>query len=207
MIGLFFELFAWMVKLTIIVCVLAIRAIVWLYHAIDQAVHAHRLSKDPNASREGSQLIAAGSVAAVLGALALIGSATGGGSSSGSSPGEPATAEAAVVTAHSASHTTKVSRHRAARQRAHERAVARQRARRRAANRAARARARAPRPVAHVSAASNCNPNYGGCLDANASDYDCEGGSGDGPEYTGPVEVKGTDVYDLDRDDDGIGCN
>ena len=53
---------------------------------------------------------------------------------------------------------------------------------------------------------SNCDPNYSGCLDPSASDYDCEGGSGNGPEYTGPVEVRGNDHYDLDRDDDGYGC-
>lgn len=38
------------------------------------------------------------------------------------------------------------------------------------------------------------------------SDYDCEGGSGDGPGYTGPVTVVGSDDYDLDRDGDGRGC-
>ena len=32
-----------------------------------------------------------------------------------------------------------------------------------------------------------CDPNYSGCLDPNASDYDCAGGSGDGPKYTGRV--------------------
>lgn len=53
----------------------------------------------------------------------------------------------------------------------------------------------------------SCNPNYGGCLKPNASDYDCAGGSGDGPYYTGPVRVTGYDEYDLDRDGDGIGCN
>jgi hypothetical protein len=47
--------------------------------------------------------------------------------------------------------------------------------------------------------------DYNPCL-APASDYDCEGGSGDGPLYTGPVEVTGIDIYDLDRDNDGTGC-
>ncbi|HZK15216.1 MAG TPA: hypothetical protein VFC52_01340, partial [Solirubrobacterales bacterium] len=51
-----------------------------------------------------------------------------------------------------------------------------------------------------------CDPNYTGCLDPNAIDYDCEGGSGDGPLYTGPVEVIESDPYDLDRDGDGHGC-
>jgi hypothetical protein len=56
-------------------------------------------------------------------------------------------------------------------------------------------------------AAEECNPNYSGCLDPYASDYDCEGGSGDGPLYTGTVEVIGYDEYGLDDDDDGIGCD
>lgn len=54
---------------------------------------------------------------------------------------------------------------------------------------------------------SNCDASYGGCLDPNASDYDCVGGSGDGPRYTGPVPVKGDDHFDLDRDGDGVGCD
>lgn len=52
-----------------------------------------------------------------------------------------------------------------------------------------------------------CDPSYeGACLDPYAVDYDCEGGSGDGPEYTGPVEVVGDDHYGLDRDGDGYAC-
>jgi hypothetical protein len=54
----------------------------------------------------------------------------------------------------------------------------------------------------------DCDPNYeGACLDPAASDYDCEGGSGDGPEYTGTVTVVGDDHFDLDRDGDGVGCH
>lgn len=53
---------------------------------------------------------------------------------------------------------------------------------------------------------SDCNQNYSGCLNANASDYDCAGGSGNGPYYTGRVRVLGYDEYDLDRDGDGWGC-
>ncbi len=60
----------------------------------------------------------------------------------------------------------------------------------------------APKPTA-----SNCDPNYkGACLDPNASDYDCQGGSGNGPKYTGTVTVVGSDPFDLDRDGDGIAC-
>ena len=53
----------------------------------------------------------------------------------------------------------------------------------------------------------SCNPNYsGGCV-PNASDVDCAGGSGDGPEYVaGPVQVIGSDEYGLDHDGDGVGC-
>ena len=58
------------------------------------------------------------------------------------------------------------------------------------------------------SSGSECDSNYeGACLDPNSSDYDCEGGSGDGPDYTGTVEVVGDDPYDLDRDGDGIACD
>ncbi|MFM8515940.1 MAG: hypothetical protein ACKOBJ_06745 [Actinomycetota bacterium] len=51
----------------------------------------------------------------------------------------------------------------------------------------------------------NCTPGYKPCLPP-ASDYDCYGGSGNGPAYTGRVKVKGYDVYGLDSDGDGIGC-
>lgn len=55
-------------------------------------------------------------------------------------------------------------------------------------------------------AAESCDPNYSGCLNPSASDYDCEGGSGDGPEYTGTVSVVGEDHFGLDSDSDGVGC-
>ena len=54
--------------------------------------------------------------------------------------------------------------------------------------------------------AERCHPSYDPCLDPSSSDYDCEGGSGDGPDYTGPVTVTGSDDYDLDSDDSGTGC-
>jgi hypothetical protein len=54
---------------------------------------------------------------------------------------------------------------------------------------------------------SDCDPNYEGqCLDPSSPDYDCEGGSGDGPDYTGPVTVAGDDHVGLDRDGDGSAC-
>ncbi len=52
-----------------------------------------------------------------------------------------------------------------------------------------------------------CHPSYeGACLDRNSYDYDCEGGNGDGPDYTGEVTVVGDDPFDLDRDGDGTAC-
>lgn len=51
-----------------------------------------------------------------------------------------------------------------------------------------------------------CHPSYSGCLRADASDYDCAGGSGNGPYYTGRVRVIGPDVFGLDRDGNGWGC-
>lgn len=53
---------------------------------------------------------------------------------------------------------------------------------------------------------SNCHPSYSGCLKMNAGDYDCAGGSGNGPNYTGQVQVFGADAFGLDRDHDGWGC-
>lgn len=53
----------------------------------------------------------------------------------------------------------------------------------------------------------NCDPNYAGaCLNPDSPDYDCAGGSGDGPDYTGEVRVVGDDHFDLDRDGDGVAC-
>ncbi len=61
--------------------------------------------------------------------------------------------------------------------------------------------------TAATDSGGNCDPNYeGACLDPNSPDYDCQGGSGNGPDYTGPVRVVGTDRFDLDRDGDGAAC-
>ena len=50
------------------------------------------------------------------------------------------------------------------------------------------------------------------CLSADAYDYDCADGEGDGPEYvTGPITVDHAvsepDPFELDRDGDGTGCD
>ncbi|HET7484668.1 MAG TPA: hypothetical protein VFJ64_04760, partial [Solirubrobacterales bacterium] len=91
------------------------------------------------------------------------------------------------------------------------RAAARRHARRIAARRRAWEQSEAREELEAVeseeSESSECDPNYSGaCLDPHASDYDCEGGSGNGPDYTGPVTVVGEDHYGLDADGDGYGC-
>lgn len=65
--------------------------------------------------------------------------------------------------------------------------------------------AKAAPPSSGSGGGSNCTPGYSPCLPP-ASDYDCSGGSGDGPAYTGPVRVTGSDPYGLDADNDGYGC-
>lgn len=80
-------------------------------------------------------------------------------------------------------------------------------ARVRAERRAARAAAEEVARAEAAAEASSCDPNYSGaCLDPDAYDYDCEGGSGDGPEYTGAVQVVGSDPHGLDSDGDGYAC-
>lgn len=56
--------------------------------------------------------------------------------------------------------------------------------------------------------AEACDPNYeGACLHEGIGDYDCAGGSGNGPNYVeGPIEVVGVDEFGLDSDGDGIAC-
>jgi len=55
---------------------------------------------------------------------------------------------------------------------------------------------------------SNCDPNYtGACLNDGIGDYDCGGGSGNGPNYVyATVHVVGEDVFGLDSDGNGLGC-
>lgn len=65
--------------------------------------------------------------------------------------------------------------------------------------------AKVVRPVANTPA-QNCTPGYRPCLTP-APDYDCAGGSGNGPEYAyGPIYVTGSDPYDLDAEGDGVAC-
>ena len=57
---------------------------------------------------------------------------------------------------------------------------------------------------------SNCTPGYSPCLPyEGGADYDCAGGSGNGPYYTASgvvYRVTGSDPYGLDADGDGSGC-
>lgn len=59
-----------------------------------------------------------------------------------------------------------------------------------------------------VPPAPNCDPSYPDvCLLVGIGDYDCAGGSGNGPNYVeGPIRVLPPDPFGLDRDNDGVGC-
>ncbi len=75
----------------------------------------------------------------------------------------------------------------------------------------ARAAAAPARPTATTAAAAPlavCDPAYPDvCLKDGIGDYDCAGGSGNGPNYvTGPVRVLSPDPFGLDSDHDGVGC-
>jgi endonuclease YncB( thermonuclease family) len=56
----------------------------------------------------------------------------------------------------------------------------------------------------------SCTPGYSPCLVYHGgADYDCSGGSGNGPYYTAPgvvYNVTGSDPYGLDSDGNGLGC-
>lgn len=65
-----------------------------------------------------------------------------------------------------------------------------------------------PPPPPPAPANDGCDPNYEGACVPIAPDVDCAGGSGNGPGYVdGPVWIVGSDIYDLDRDGDGIACD
>lgn len=51
---------------------------------------------------------------------------------------------------------------------------------------------------------SSCDPNYGGCIPISAADLDCADIKRLG---LAPVRVIGSDIYRLDRDGDGVGCD
>lgn len=57
----------------------------------------------------------------------------------------------------------------------------------------------APAPTPAPAAAASCNPNYSPCVPNVSYDLDC-------PDIGFTVRVIGSDVYRLDRDKDGYGC-
>lgn len=63
-------------------------------------------------------------------------------------------------------------------------------------------------PPPPTAAPGNCHPSYqGACLLIGIGDYDCAGGSGNGPNYVrGLINVVGYDEFGLDGDGDGVGC-
>lgn len=106
--------------------------------------------------------------------------------------------------AHAHAQQAQAATNRRRRARAHER-----HARRAAAGREQRAEEeRRRRREEQQPPPQDCSPSYDPCLKPDAGDYDCEGGGGDGPNFTGPVTVKDSeDPFDLDRDGDGRGCD
>ncbi len=70
----------------------------------------------------------------------------------------------------------------------------------------ARPVARKVTPTTRKAPVKGCHASYTPCVPI-ASDVDCAGGTGNGPAYVrGPVRVIGPDVYRLDADRDGVGC-
>jgi beta-lactam-binding protein with PASTA domain len=65
--------------------------------------------------------------------------------------------------------------------------------------------ARPDRLVTIVVINNTCTPGYSPCI-PQGPDVDCLGGEGDGPRYVGTVRVTGSDPYDLDDDNDSVGC-
>lgn len=64
------------------------------------------------------------------------------------------------------------------------------------------------KPPPPTAAEGNCHPSYQNvCILMGIGDYDCAGGSGNGPNYVrGPVLVVGYDEFGLDGNGDGVGC-
>lgn len=147
-------------------------------------------------------------VAVVLALLTVGGLGCGTSQDAPSDPAATIRHEAEQLKARARALQRRIEAHRRARLEARRERIAARRAAHRAHVRAQRRAARrAAREAAAVQAQSSCDPNYSGaCLDPSASDYDCAGGSGDGPEYTGPVQVVGSDPYGLDSDGDGYAC-
>lgn len=70
---------------------------------------------------------------------------------------------------------------------------------------------RPPQPRPSTTSAApvrNCDPAYPDvCLHDGIGDYDCAGGSGNGPNYvSGPIRVLPPDPFGLDANGNGVGC-
>jgi hypothetical protein len=65
-----------------------------------------------------------------------------------------------------------------------------------------------PPPTTQPPGPDGCDPSYPDvCLDPAVGDYDCAGGTGNGPGYVeGPIRVRPPDPFDLDGNGDGVGC-
>lgn len=69
-----------------------------------------------------------------------------------------------------------------------------------------------PIPTSPQPPQGNCHPSYPDvCIPIGSADYDCAGGSGNGPNYIrGPLRVRhdvpDPDPHGLDRDKDGTAC-
>jgi len=65
-----------------------------------------------------------------------------------------------------------------------------------------------PRLPATTATKRNCDPAYPDvCLPDGIGDFDCAGGSGNGPNYVkGPIRVLSPDPFRLDADHNGWGC-
>jgi hypothetical protein len=143
-------------------------------------------------------------------ALALVGTTSCGGGDKSSDNGQSVQESAASEAAQKARESARERRARARERRAkarERRAGATRRKRHRQAAAAAAATPTETTPT--TTTKENCDPSYPDvCLDPNAGDYDCEGGSGDGPKYVaGPIRVTGSDPFDLDADGDGTACD
>ncbi|MDA0365310.1 MAG: thermonuclease family protein [Chloroflexi bacterium] len=66
----------------------------------------------------------------------------------------------------------------------------------------------AARTISGTPSTAACDASYPDvCIPVGAADYDCAGGSGNGPNYiSGPIRVLPPDPHRLDRDHDGWGC-
>lgn len=120
---------------------------------------------------------------------------------------EKAAAEQAAADKTAQEAAAKAAQEQAAAEAARQQAAAAETARQQQAAAAAAAAAQVPVQPVGPAAPSGCDPNYAGACVPIASDVDCAGGSGNGPAYVrGPVTVVGSDIYGLDRDGDGVGC-